>query len=541
LSSSLLLARRLHVACAVIAAMLVAAVLAAPSSALAQHQHRPRLEIVRPYRSKVAGTITFSVRGIAFGARRIVFTIDGRPVWSVGERSARYRRATLINTKRLRNGKHVLGLRVVYAHHRTASVRKTIEVVNRAPSRASVARKTGSSSLAHQASTPTVGTGPSTPPVDVLAPPTGGVQGPSVANFNRETYQYSTTWPQSEEAGRYQFIVLSGPDYRLVPQLKAINPNLKILLYQSPLHTRANDPSYMLTATGCTAYADDIANHPSWILHDQNGNLVNSQGQTQEYLMDVGNPAYQQACAANAAAAAKRYGFDGIFFDAITGNVEDSMNPGITTPEYPTGSSWVAAMTSLVSYLGPAMRAQGLLSIGNVALAPSTAVWEQWVGQLDGVEEESWTDAGYGLAQQIPWWSQKLAEASWAAANGKYEILHSYQPGEAANTYGLAAMLLATNGRASYSTSNTDYTSDENWFPEYDTAQQLGAPAGPYTVLSNGVYERVFAKGIVLVNPTGNSIPTFSLGGGSYSGSGLGGVQSVSLGATSGLILLKTG
>ncbi len=68
--------------------------------------------------------------------------------------------------------------------------------------------------------------------------------------------------------------------------------------------------------------------------------------------------------------------------------------------------------------------------------------------------------------------------------------------------YGLATMMLAADGHASYATSNTDYTSQENWFPEYDTAQQLGAPAGPYTVLANGVYERAFAHGIVLVNPT---------------------------------------
>ena len=62
-------------------------------------------------------------------------------------------------------------------------------------------------------------------------------------------------------------------------------------------------------------------------------------------------------------------------------------------------------------------------------------------------------------------------------------------------------------GRASYSTSNSNYTYQENWFPEYDTARELLAPTGPYTVLPNGVYERPFANGIVVANPTGNSIP----------------------------------
>ncbi len=102
-------------------------------------------------------------------------------------------------------------------------------------------------------------------------------------------------------------------------------------------------------------------------------------------------------------------------------------------------------------------------------------------------------------------------------------------------------MLLAASGNASYSTSNTNVTSAENWFPEYSTAQALGAPAGPYSILRNGVYERAFSNGIVLVNPTMSWMPGFSLGGGLYSGSGLSSVSSVSMAPTSGLILLKVG
>jgi hypothetical protein len=127
---------------------------------------------------------------------------------------------------------------------------------------------------------------------------------------------------------------------------------------------------------------------------------------------------------------------------------------------------------------------------------------------------------------------------SWALANGKYEFVHSYNTTEAGNTYGLAAMMLLANGHVSYSTSN-GATSDEYWFPEYDTAQQLGAPAGAYTVLANGVYERAFDKGIVLVNPTANTIPAFRLGGGRYSGSGKVDIRATQMPPTSGLILLE--
>ncbi len=74
-----------------------------------------------------------------------------------------------------------------------------------------------------------------------------------MTEFNRETYHYSSNWPVSEEASRYQVMVLDAHDYPEVPVLKAVNPNLKILLYQAIMFTNSDDYSYMQTATGCTA------------------------------------------------------------------------------------------------------------------------------------------------------------------------------------------------------------------------------------------------------------------------------------------------
>jgi hypothetical protein len=359
-----------------------------------------------------------------------------------------------------------------------------------------------------------------------------------VANFNRETYRFSTLWPMSLEADRYQFMVLQGDWYGMIPELKALNPHLKILLYQSILYTNADDPSDMPTDTGCTSYADDVANHPDWFLRDQNGNSIG--GSPGHYLMDVGAPAYQQACAANSAALATRLGFDGVFLDDVSGQLSWLAGAGVSVPKYSAqDGGWVNAIGSAIAYIPTVIDRQGLLAFGNVAGAPDVTTWEQWASHLDGIEEEAWTDGGLGLSQQVPYWSQKLAELAWTQANGKYEIVHSYNPSEAANTYGLASMLLAATGTASYSTSNANYTSSESWFPEYSQAQALGAPTGPYRVLGNGLYERVYADGIVLVNPTNAPTSRLSLGDGTYSGSHLTRVQFVQVPATSGLILLR--
>jgi hypothetical protein len=548
MSVPLLHGRSIRLACALAAALGVTIAPLGPSAALAAHEAQP-LTIVRPYHTNVRGIIFFSVRGVEANAQRIVFSIDGRKVWSARRLSPRLRRATAIDTRKLRDGRHALAVRVTYPGGRTAVARKTIVVRNAASGvTARQARKkrggttttTGGSTQTETNSTGTSAGGTTTGGTTTGGTTTSGAPGTSVTYFNRETYLYRTNLSTAEEANRYQFMVLSGNEYAEIPLLKAANPNLKFLLYQAIWMTNINDIATMPTVTGCTPYADDMANHPSWFLRDQNGNLITETGHPDVYAMDVGNSAYQQACATNAAALARQYGFDGVFFDVVDGRISDDVDSSVSVPEYPTQASWDNAMDSALAYLAPALRAQGLSVFGNGSNTISVSMWEQWVGHLDGVEEESWTDAGYGLAQQIPFWAGKFTELNWAAANGKYEFLHSYNTTEAANTFGLAAMLLGASGRASYSATN-GATTDEYWFPEYDTAKALGAPAGSYTVLANGVYERAFANGIVLANPTGNSISTFSLGGGTYTGSGLTNVQSVALGPTSGLILLRTG
>jgi hypothetical protein len=360
-----------------------------------------------------------------------------------------------------------------------------------------------------------------------------------VARFNRETYVYRTSWSTTQEAERYQFMVLSGNEYAQIPRLKAANPHLRFLLYQAVMYTNRNDYRWMPTVTGCTAFADDIARHPSWFLRDRHGSLILAPNRTDLYPMAVGNPAYLAACATNAAALAKRYGFDGIFWDTADGNLSMALHRA-DIPAYPTRASWEHAMGTALAYLGRVMNQRGLLTFANIADTSGAAMWEQWVSHMNGVEQEAWTDGGFGLERLIPKWSVEFTELRWAMAHGKYEFVHSYNRSEPANRFGLASMLLATNGRASYSTTN-GATSDEYWFPDYDSAAALGAPAGRYRLLSNGVYERAFAHGIVLVNPSARSIPTFWLGGDRYSGSGNVNVRAVPMAPTSGLILLKSG
>lgn len=350
------------------------------------------------------------------------------------------------------------------------------------------------------------------------------------ANFNRSAYGYTSQLTPAQEASRYQVMVLQSSDAPMVRVLKAANPSLKIFMYEG-IQAAVNAPTSGVT---CTAGPWVEANHPNWILTDQNGNQILYQG---HYLVDVGNTAYQQTCLQNVIPLAKQGGFDGVYWDMVNMKLSWTLPANTSVPEYPTDPSWQAAMYSMLSYAGGQLHSNGLMNIANIG-GGIPSLWQQWNGPLDGAEEESWTDGKQGLLQQVPNWKGKLNNAAWSEANGKILILHSWNTTHTGNIYGLAAMMLIANGEASYSTSNSCYSTCEVWYPEYTTAQQLGAPLGSYTILADGAYERRFQNGMVVVNPTANTIAAAPLGGGTYSGSGLSNVSNVDLPPTSGFILL---
>jgi hypothetical protein len=183
--------------------------------------------------------------------------------------------------------------------------------------------------------------------------------------------------------------------------------------------------------------------------------------------------------------------------------------------------SWQAAMLRMISLAAATAHRHGLSAIGNLGGSTATrGLWQAWSGPLDGAEEESWTDGGAGVIQQLHDWAVKLANVAWSEAHGKTVLLHSYNTTEAGHTYGLASMLLVAEGRSSYSTANASYASPATFYPEYGTAQRLGRARGSYRRLRNGAFIRAFANGIVVVNPHRFSLRRFSLGG-RFSGSRL--------------------
>jgi hypothetical protein len=363
--------------------------------------------------------------------------------------------------------------------------------------------------------------------------------GADPAFFNFETYDLRASLSGPAGAG-YKVIALQATDAAQIPALRAAYPGVKILVYQIGLDSRPTDPNALTT---CTPYPGDNASHPDWFLTDQNGARLADAGYRGNFLMDLGDTGYEQACAANGVALAKRDHFDGIDFDGLNSSLRWSLPRGLMSPKYPTMAAWQNAVSSLISSVTSSAHANGLIVVGNIGGSTATpGLWQAWSGRLDGAEEEAWTDGGLGPAQQLGDWPAKLANVAWTEAHGKLVLVHSYSKTEAGNTYALASMLLVANGHASYSTATggASYDQPPVWYPEYSLARRLGGPLSGYRRTANGAFMRSFAKGIVLVNPTAHSLRRLSLTG-VFSGSGLTRVRSVLIGPESGLILLRAG
>jgi hypothetical protein len=266
-------------------------------------------------------------------------------------------------------------------------------------------------------------------------------------------------------------------------------------------------------------------------------------------------------------------------------NVTCQRDTGVeASPAYRTDASWQTAENHWASHAAVEVRdASRLFQMANISGGESATCHDPNFrtdivgrGKLDGSMEESWTDGGvappsdpYGPAQQNQYWKGKFSDALQAEAADKYYEAHNNYDdcrrspcgNEAEDTYSLASLLLAANGYSSLSTADGQcYSACETWWPEYVTALQLGPAIGGYQMRQDHhgeqFYERDFANGVALANPSQHSIAAFSpTPGGKYSGRScvpkrsypttsstcvtLTNVKTVRLSADQGLILLR--
>ena len=325
---------------------------------------------------------------------------------------------------------------------------------------------------------------------------------------------------------RYSYVILHSWQAGLIPQLKSGNPSIKVLVYKDAAATL----SY-----ACHGGADDArlpagvgycwagANRPDWFLTDTTGARIEFCDFAGAWQMDVGNAEYQQTWLENVLADLRSAPWDGVMVDDV--NQSETWHLcGRTIARYPTAGAYTAATESFLSRVGPALRGAGFLAMPNIALddwwsQDGLSRWDRWVSYSSGAIQEYFSKWGHGTGRWLTDdgthndWSGRQALFSRPQAAGKPFVGVTYAPSDDVRSmrYARASFLLDWNGGSSALVFEpTTPEAQDPYFADWTT--EIGAPTGA-RVRVGVAWKRVFANGIVVLDPSPSTPQTVNLGG----------------------------
>jgi hypothetical protein len=293
--------------------------------------------------------------------------------------------------------------------------------------------------------------------------------------------------------------------------------------YRSDLaRMRRERPGLVLLAylNGTFAQASQRQTYPaSWYLRDATGHKVRSR-EWGNYLMDPANPAW----IADRVARCRRFlgigGDDGCMVDMLgTAPIYDWYVTG--TPIDPrTGQRWTAASwLAATARLGAAIRAGvgDAIVIANGlgdgrrffdANAPS----EQILDGIDGAIADGWLRTAERSAERFPGVTAWTRDVEMLASTDKSvfvetKVWTTATPEQVAawRRFALASFLLGSDGHAYFSFSDDPHGDAA---PDRLAASvRIGDPVGTFREV-DGLFERSFSNGIVVVNPTAGPAST---------------------------------
>ena len=341
----------------------------------------------------------------------------------------------------------------------------------------------------------------------------------------------------SRTGAGYRYVVLQAWEYGQIAAIKRRSPGTQVLVYKDMASTRDDTTRQTDIPTGVSyGYANRY--HPEWFLKDTSGRRVNWADWPHSWQMDIGSRSYQRTWMRNVAREVRRRGWDGVFLDGISRTMQYPWYlDGRVLAKYPGPNDYARANTRFLRRVGPKLRRRGLV-VGNINDA-TLPLWRRWIRFTSGVSKEWWTksnagrDTGMLTGADWAYQTQLLREAQ---ARHKIFIAIAYGPADdvPAMDYARASFLLFARGSRtafSYAPLCGVEPSTPRW------RQDVGTASGPPS--QNGAaWQRRFANGIVLVNPTGSATVTVPLGGQYVQPNGTA-VTSLLLGPHSGAVLRK--
>jgi len=332
-----------------------------------------------------------------------------------------------------------------------------------------------------------------------------------------------------ETAQNYDYI-LTGDSLAIYnEQFRAINPDIKILLYKTSViidysYGSGVDPWYLASPVG---FIEASTNHPEWMYPKSGGGFVRQVAYPESSYARIDNTAYQNAWADRAKTIALRHGFDGVWLDELNDmqNLTDPANPIYIT--MPMIQSFLHNVIPQLRAAGIATQRNGIMNfntgLGLVLNNPwfaktapydtaeylvnnpdvvTDSFFQEWaffrLGSTGGVYDRNIYDSGF-------WWRQlqdmdKLVEWNTGGLlpdnRKKTMVMHSYgldKPSDPAYgttgwmQFALASYLLAQND---YTVFGTMDRFDTSKLMNYSITRLLGSPAGAHQAISGDTYFR---------------------------------------------------
>jgi len=311
----------------------------------------------------------------------------------------------------------------------------------------------------------------------------------------------------TQHTGAYGWEVLQSymREHVNIAEWKSNNPKLSLFMYFETAGAYAESTD--ATWPSGLPYQWVRSNHPDWLVKDGSGREITFWG-GDLHLYDVGNRDYQDEWARRAIDYARTGGFNGIFGDDV--NMGESFRPSwsATPAKYQTDLAWTQAVESFLENVSAKLKAAGIGFVPNVASAwnsdRATQVrWAKLAGAYGREHYQSWQGDGDLLGGADWAWMSSLHRDVEAAGIPFFAYPHG-GGSQAADKmrYTRSTFLLwhdpALGGSFAYSTGGGPETGRDPYHAAWTF--DLGAPSGPATEPSPGVWTRSFAKGKIVVD-----------------------------------------
>jgi hypothetical protein len=294
-----------------------------------------------------------------------------------------------------------------------------------------------------------------------------------------------------------------------------------------------------------------VSQHPEWILHDQSGNRLYipwgcANGTCPQYAADIANPNFRAWWIAQVAAIFTQGNYKGLWIDDVNMNFSISdVNGNFVAPvddSTGTAMTWGAwryyvaqfAMQIRQAFPNKEIVHNSVWFAGPTGIRDADPAIQLQISAADIIDVERGIGSDPGLTGGVGIWSlvALFAFIDRVHQTGHTNVLLQYDvTDEPTREYSLAGYFLTASGHDYY---GDTATTPDNWWNGFDV--NLGAPLGPRTY-SNGIFQRNFANGLVLLADPLASTQTINLPGSFQTVDGAV-VSSVTLAAKQGAILI---